>query len=698
MGQAESKALRSHVEPDDGPLGPELVTLSDARATDVSLTGSKAAALAKASVAGIATLPGVVLTTAFTAAVDADPAAREERPALRRAFELAGGDEHPLVARSSSVLEDTAGSSMAGQFDSIIGVSGLPAFVEAVQAVLDSRVRAGAAGSPIAVLVQPLIEPRHGGVLFGVDPVTGRTDRWTVSAVDGGPEPLVSGEVDGSRYLLDGKAKVIEFTRGDGPQLPAPLRRRLVALSRQVGSVFGGPQDVEWAVGTDGHLWLLQSRPVTTEIRGVPIGPVYGPGPVAETFPEPLAELEHDLWVPPLRDAVREAVLLSGLATPKEVAASGVVVSIAGHVAIDLRLAGEVTAERSLLQRLDPVAAGRRLRGAWQVGRLRAALPVMAERLVERVDTDLASVPALSELTSRQLVGLFHRGHGVLRALHAHEILIGMLTDTGRNRMTGASVALRVLAEARHDGLTDAEVLEVSPVVLALTPPRVAPRPELPADSTSMHPGDDDDSGNDNGILREGLRLRVRWVQELTGRAAWELGVRLTESGDIVEPDMIRHMTLEHVEAVFTHRAVVVPSLVQTHLHNFGAPLPARFHISELGKAIPAKHDREVAGGTGAGGGVGRGRVTHDAQDPPTGSVLVTTTLSPGLGPLLTRLSGIVSETGSVLSHLAILSREAGVPTVVGYANATTDLQEGVEVTVDGDSGRVTVEDEEGDE
>ena len=198
--------------PTTGRWAPTLVTLSDARATDVSLTGSKAAALATASVAGVGTLPGVVLTTVFTAAVDADPAQRDEHPALRRAFELAGGDEHPLVARSSSVLEDTAGSSMAGQFDSIIGVSGLPAFVDAVQAVLDSRVRAGAAGSPIAVLVQPLIKPRHGGVLFGVDPVTGRTDRWTVSAVDGGPEPLVSGEVDGSRYLLDAKAKVIELT------------------------------------------------------------------------------------------------------------------------------------------------------------------------------------------------------------------------------------------------------------------------------------------------------------------------------------------------------------------------------------------------------------------------------------------------------------------------------------------------------
>ena len=319
-------------------------------------------------------------------------------------------------------------------------------------------------------------------------------------------------------------------------------------------------------------------------------------------------------------------------------------------------------------------------------------MPTFAQQLLDRVDSDLGAVPALSELTSRQLVALFHRGHGVLRALHAHEILIGMLTDTGRNRMTGASVALRVLAEARDDGLTDEEVLERSPVVLALTAPRVAPGPELPADAHPMHLGADAESGNDNGILREALRLRVRWVQELTGRAAWELGVRLTEDGELVEPDMIRHMTLEHVEAVFTHRAVVIPALVQTHLHNFGGPLPARFQLSDRAKVIAVHSEREGEGGTGAGGGTGRGPVTYDAQDPPAGSVLVTTTLSPGLGPLLTRLHGLVAETGSVLSHLAILAREAGVPTVVGYANATRELHEGDQVVVDGDTGLVTVE------
>jgi phosphohistidine swiveling domain-containing protein len=152
-------------------------------------------------------------------------------------------------------------------------------------------------------------------------------------------------------------------------------------------------------------------------------------------------------------------------------------------------------------------------------------------------------------------------------------------------------------------------------------------------------------------------------------------------------------MTMEHVEAVATRRAVVVPALVARHEHRFGPPLPAWFQLSDRGRPIRAQQAAEVGGGTGAGGGTGSGPVTHDAEDPPNGSVLVTTTLSPGLGPLLPRLHGIVAETGSVLSHLAILSREAGVPTVVGYTNATRELPEGVSVTVDGDEGQVTIVD-----
>jgi pyruvate,water dikinase len=324
-------------------------------------------------------------------------------------------------------------------------------------------------------------------------------------------------------------------------------------------------------------------------------------------------------------------------------------------------------------------------------------MPALSERLLDRVDKDLEAVPALSRLTGRQLLGLLHRSRTVLRALHAHEILMGLLTDTGGHSMTGAALALRVLAEARQDGLSDDDVLARSPIVLALAPPRVAPQPALPGDVSALHLGPDGsgEDANDNGLLREALRLRVRWVQELSGRAAWALGERMAAAGALPRPGLIRHLDLAHVEAVATKRALIVADLVSDHEHDGGAPLPAWFQLSDRGRPIRVQSAQEVGGGTGAGGGVATGIVTYDADDPPAGSVLVTTTLTPGLGPLLPRLSGIVSETGSVLSHLAILAREGGVAVVVGYAGARSDLPEGARVVVDGDEGRVTIEDEE---
>jgi pyruvate,water dikinase len=371
-----------------------------------------------------------------------------------------------------------------------------------------------------------------------------------------------------------------------------------------------------------------------------------------------------------------------------------VVTIVHGHVAIDLRLAGEIDPSSSLWSKLNPVPAARHLRIAWRVGRLRAAMPKLAEQLIHRVDEDLGAVPNLERLTTRQLFGLIHRSRTILRALHAHEVLMGMLTDTGANRMTGASVALRILVEARRDGLTDDEIVLRSPAVLALVPPRISSRPQLPEEATAVDLGDGGPAANENGILREALRLRVRWLQELSGRAAWDLGERLTSAGYLYSPEMIRHISLEHLEAVATKRAVVVPGLVAVHEHDFGTPLPSWFQISDRGQPIRVQCSTEIGGGTGAGGGVGTGPVTYDADDPPRGSVLVTSTLTPGLGTLVGRLNGLVAETGSVLSHLAILAREAGVATVVGYMGAVADLPEGAVVTVDGDTGQVTIDEE----
>lgn len=75
--------------------------------------------------------------------------------------------------------------------------------------------------------------------------------------------------------------------------------------------------------------------------------------------------------------------------------------------------------------------------------------------------------------------------------------------------------------------------------------------------------------------------------------------------------------------------------------------------------------------------------------------MLVVRTLDPGLAPLLPLLAGLVAETGSLLSHLAILARELGVPTVVGVADAIARFPAGTVVVVDGATGEVSRLDDE---
>jgi phosphohistidine swiveling domain-containing protein len=116
--------------------------------------------------------------------------------------------------------------------------------------------------------------------------------------------------------------------------------------------------------------------------------------------------------------------------------------------------------------------------------------------------------------------------------------------------------------------------------------------------------------------------------------------------------------------------------------------LPSRFRFDAEGRVV-AVAEPGHGQGVGAGGGVGSGPVTFDADDPEPGSVLVVDELRPALAPVIGRLAGLVAETGSPLAHVAILAREAAVPTVVGLAGALRSLEAGRLVDVDGDGGTV---------
>ena len=71
------------------------------------------------------------------------------------------------------------------------------------------------------------------------------------------------------------------------------------------------------------------------------------------------------------------------------------------------------------------------------------------------------------------------------------------------------------------------------------------------------------------------------------------------------------------------------------------------------------------------------------------GDLIVTEMTMPDMVPAMKRASGIVTDEGGMTSHAAIISRELGVPAVVGTGSATTDLQDGQRITIDGDKGTV---------
>ena len=98
--------------------------------------------------------------------------------------------------------------------------------------------------------------------------------------------------------------------------------------------------------------------------------------------------------------------------------------------------------------------------------------------------------------------------------------------------------------------------------------------------------------------------------------------------------------------------------------------------------------------GQGASGGIGTGRVRilrspRDGHLLVDGEVLVAPTTSPDWVPTIRRACAVVTDSGGLTCHAAIVTRELGVPCVVGARSATTTFRDGDLVVVDGTTGTV---------
>lgn len=223
-----------------------------------------------------------------------------------------------VAVRSSGESEDLAGASFAGQYETFLWIQGADAVVDHMRrcwagmfgdAVLSYRHNGEAVAATgdfaICVGVQHMVAARAAGVMFTLDPITGDRSKISIEACWGLGEGVVKGDVTPSQFLVDKvmfsvlKRKVAaqteeyRFDAAAGRVDFLPLKMEcseasclsdeevlaLARLAKRIEKDRGAPQDIEWAIGPDGRIAVLQVRPETvwSSKAARPIQPVTSP-------------------------------------------------------------------------------------------------------------------------------------------------------------------------------------------------------------------------------------------------------------------------------------------------------------------------------------------------------------------------------------------------------------------------------------
>ncbi|MAQ36513.1 phosphoenolpyruvate synthase [Thioclava sp. UBA3469] len=163
----------------------------------------------------------------------------------------------------------------------------------------------------------------------------------------------------------------------------------------------------------------------------------------------------------------------------------------------------------------------------------------------------------------------------------------------------------------------------------------------------------------------------------------------LAQQAATIEAHYGQPMDMEWAKDGVTGKLFIVQARPET--------VQSRVSAGSLRRYTIGAHGPVVVSGLSVGEQIATGRVcliedVKDIDDFVDGSVLVTSTTDPDWVPVMKRASAIITDHGGRTSHAAIVSRELGVPAIVGCGDATHVLHDEQEVTVccaEGDEGRV---------
>ncbi len=204
-----------------------------------------------------------------------------------------------------------------------------------------------------------------------------------------------------------------------------------------------------------------------------------------------------------------------------------------------------------------------------------------------------------------------------------------------------------------------------------------------------------------NQVIRGNQLARHAFLEllrraEQAGGVADRVGPMLLSEAEFLDyladpPSLVD--TIEQRRADYHHlKGLEPPFAFDTSAHGGGPPpistWPAR--TTEGRRADAGSILQGAAGSPGV--ATGRARVVLDPADPKglqPGDVLIAPLTDPSWTPLFVSAAGVVVEVGAAMSHSMIVSRELGIPCVVGVEGATLRIPDGADVEVDGRAGTV---------
>ena len=175
---------------------------------------------------------------------------------------------------------------------------------------------------------------------------------------------------------------------------------------------------------------------------------------------------------------------------------------------------------------------------------------------------------------------------------------------------------------------------------------------------------------------------------------------RLAELGELIYKHYGRHMDIEwavDLDLPFPQNVFIVQARPETVWSvkkakekevKAAAPAVAARRVVKLSEAKVLVRGLPASPGVAA----GVARVLFDPKSPEAmefkqGDILITKMTDPDWVPLMKKAAAIVTDEGGMTSHAAIVSRELGIPCIVGTGNATKVIQTGMEITVDASRG-----------